>query len=180
MKPENLFALAKATGFRAEWLAIGEGPERDEPAQGHSNVRPVSVPDTFYRYPRLSSVAAGSWREAVEAFDPWSWEDFEITGYQSKGSAFWLQVDGDSMTSTTPPSFPDGTLILVDTGIIPRAGHMVVARLHESNEATFKQLAHDAGRMFLKPLNPAYPLIPIDERCDLIGVVVEQKSRLRV
>lgn len=28
LKPENLFALAKATGFSAIWLAIGEGPEQ--------------------------------------------------------------------------------------------------------------------------------------------------------
>lgn len=30
MKPENLYALAKATGFNAEWLAIGEGPKQIE------------------------------------------------------------------------------------------------------------------------------------------------------
>ncbi|WP_144434157.1 helix-turn-helix transcriptional regulator, partial [Pseudomonas syringae] len=28
LRPENLYALARATGFRAEWLAIGEGPEK--------------------------------------------------------------------------------------------------------------------------------------------------------
>ena len=28
MKPENLYALAEATGFNPKWLAIGEGPER--------------------------------------------------------------------------------------------------------------------------------------------------------
>jgi phage repressor protein C with HTH and peptisase S24 domain len=28
LRPENLYALATATGFNAEWLAIGEGPER--------------------------------------------------------------------------------------------------------------------------------------------------------
>ncbi len=31
LKPENLYALAKATGFRPEWLAIGEG-EPHQPA----------------------------------------------------------------------------------------------------------------------------------------------------
>lgn len=28
LRPENLYALAKATGFSAQWIAIGEGPER--------------------------------------------------------------------------------------------------------------------------------------------------------
>lgn len=30
LKPENLYALAKATGFSAQWIAIGEGPEKIE------------------------------------------------------------------------------------------------------------------------------------------------------
>ncbi|MFH7457223.1 helix-turn-helix domain-containing protein, partial [Pseudomonas syringae group genomosp. 7] len=29
LRPENLYALALATGFLAEWLAIGEGPEKE-------------------------------------------------------------------------------------------------------------------------------------------------------
>lgn len=42
LKPENLYALAKATGFRAEWLAIGEGAEREAPAEGkESNVHAI-------------------------------------------------------------------------------------------------------------------------------------------
>lgn len=28
LRPENLYALAKATGYSAQWIAIGEGPER--------------------------------------------------------------------------------------------------------------------------------------------------------
>lgn len=35
LKPENLYALAKATGFRPEWLAIGEG-EPHQPATSDS------------------------------------------------------------------------------------------------------------------------------------------------
>jgi len=42
LKPENLYALAKATGFRAEWLAIGQGSEREAQAEDkESNVHAV-------------------------------------------------------------------------------------------------------------------------------------------
>lgn len=185
LKPENLYALAKATGFRAEWLAIGEGEER-EPASfpasqttEPSNVAPAQTPDRLYRYPVISRVAAGAWQEAVEACDPWAYDTFELADYQAKGPAFWLQVSGDSMTSPVPPSIPEGHLILIDTGIEPRPGDMVVAKLVDADEATFKLLVTDAGQLYLKPLNPAYRMIPIDERCRLIGVVVEAKMKLR-
>lgn len=184
LKPENLYALAKATGFRAEWLAIGEGVER-EPASSVSlatepgNVTPAQQPDRLYRYPVISQVAAGAWQEAIEAYEPWAYDTFELADYQAKGSAFWLKVSGDSMTSPVPPSIPEGHLILVDTGVEPRPGDMVVAKLVDADEATFKLLVADAGQLYLKPLNPAYRMIPIDERCRLIGVVVEAKMKLR-
>lgn len=186
LKPENLYALAKATGFRPEWLAIGEG-DPHQPVTSHepvraaepSNVTPALQPDRLYRYPVISRVAAGTWQEAIEVCDPWAYDNFELADYQAKGSAFWLQVSGDSMTSSVPPSIPEGHLILVDTGIEPRPGDMVVAKLVDADEATFKLLVADAGQLYLKPLNPAYRMIPIDERCRLIGVVVEAKMKLR-
>jgi transcriptional regulator with XRE-family HTH domain len=30
LKPENLYALSKATGFNPRWLGIGEGPKKPE------------------------------------------------------------------------------------------------------------------------------------------------------
>ncbi len=42
------------------------------------------------------------------------------------------------MTAPAGQSIPEGMLILVDTGIEPTAGKLVIAKLPESNEATFK------------------------------------------
>jgi SOS-response transcriptional repressor LexA len=104
----------------------------------------------------------------------------ESTDYSAKGPAFWLEVTGDSMTAPAGvrPSIPEGSLVLVDTGIEPTPGKLVVAQLDESNEATFKKLIVDGGQKFLKPLNPAYPLIPIKGNCRIIGVAVEAKTKL--
>lgn len=139
--------------------------------ESQSNVVAIAQPGRLYRYPVISWVHAGDWSEAVEPYPPGFSENYELSEYKAKGPAFWLEVRGDSMTAPAGQSIPEGMLILVDTGIEPAPGKLVVAKLPKSNEATFKKLVEDAGQLFLKPLNPAYPTIPIDENCRLIGVI---------
>lgn len=176
LRPENLYALAKATGFRAEWIAIGEGSERELPEP--SNVAPASQPELSFRYPVISWVAAGAWAEAVEPFPPGFSDRYEMSEYDSKGPAFWLEVKGDSMTSSVGQSIAEGTLILVDTEADVQPGKLVIAKLADSNEATFKKLVEDGGRRFLKPLNPAYPIEMCAGDCRIIGVVVRALMKL--
>ncbi len=82
------------------------------------------------------------------------------------------------MTAPTGLSIPEGTLVLVDTGREPINHSLVVAKLTDANEATFKRLIIDAGQKYLKGLNPSYPLIPINGNCKIIGVAIETKLRL--
>ncbi|MBB3239177.1 SOS-response transcriptional repressor LexA [Pseudomonas sp. Tn43] len=169
LRPENLYALAKATGFRAEWLAIGEGNEVEK---ADSNVGEARQLVESYRYPVISWVAAGAWAEAVEPYPAGFSDRYEFSEYDSKGAAFWLEVKGDSMTSPVGQSITEGTLILVDTEAEAAPGKLVIAKLPESNEATFKKLVNDGGRLFLKPLNSGYPIEPFNEDCRIVGVVV--------
>jgi len=143
-----------------------------------TNVGMAPQPDRLYRYPVVSAVEAGGWVEAVQPYEPGAEDTFELTDYQARGPAFWLRVSGDSMTSPTPPSIPEGHLILVDTGLTPSPGDLVVAKLDNENTATFKRLVSDAGQLYLKPLNSSYRMIPIDGSCRLIGVVKEAKVKL--
>ena len=170
LRPENLYALAKATGFRAEWLAIGEGDEKEA---SESNVSITSQPALSFRYPVISWVSAGAWSDAVEPYPAGISDRYEFSEYDSKGPAFWLEVKGDSMTSPAGQSITEGTLILVDTEAEVAPGKLVVAKLPDSNEATFKKLVSDGGRLFLKPLNPSYPIEAVDENCRIVGVVVQ-------
>jgi SOS-response transcriptional repressor LexA len=169
LRPENLYALAKATGFRAEWLAIGEGSEIEK---ADSNVGEARQPIESYRYPVISWVAAGAWAEAVEPYPAGFSDRYEFSEYDSKGAAFWLEVKGDSMTSPVGQSITEGTLILVDTEAEAAPGKLVIAKLPDSNEATFKKLVNDGGKLFLKPLNPAWRIEPFTEDCRIVGVVV--------
>jgi len=73
-------------------------------------------------------------------------------------------------------SFPDGTVIIVDPGRAVGAGDYVVAKDVATQQATFKRLAHDGGRWYLKPLNPTYPTIEIDDpSVRVIGRVIEYR-----
>ena len=76
------------------------------------------------------------------------------------------------MTSPSGLSIPEGMLILVDTEAGAQSGKLVIAKLTESNEATFKKLVEDSGRKFLKPLTPAYPREAINGNSKTEAVVV--------
>ncbi|MCU9949833.1 LexA family protein [Pseudomonas sp. PDM13] len=147
------------------------------PAGEPSNVSLAVQPDRSYRYPVLNWVSAGLWGDALQPYEPGA-EETELSNYMGKGLCFWLQVNGDSMTAPIGDSIPDGNLILVDTGLEARPGHLVIAKLENDDKATFKRLVQDGGRQFLKPLNPAYPLIEITNHCRFVGVVVETKRKL--
>lgn len=160
--------LGKALSVSPDWLMFGSsGPDE-------SNITAALQPNRSFAYPEISWVQAGNAREAFEVgnissfpshtSDVWAGED-----------AFWLKVVGSSMTSPNGHSFPEGFLILVAPDIEPRPGQFVVARMTDTNEATFKQLVRDAGELYLKPLNSAYPIKAIDDTWEIVGTVVDGK-----
>ncbi len=171
--PANLLAIAEELCVRREWLEYGEGLP-----QAIDNAELVPQPSRYYRFPVVSSVVAGGWGDAIQAYEPGAEDRFEKTDTKVKGPAFWLEVEGDSMTSLSGPSIPEGMLILVDTGIEPQPGHLVVAKLDTEEKATFKKLVQDGGKLYLKPLNTGYNPIEINGNCRIIGVVREAKMKL--
>lgn len=126
-------------------------------------------------YPVISWVSAGQWMEAVEPYHRRAIDRWYDTTVQCSEDSFWLDVRGDSMTSPVGLSIPEGAAILIDPAVEAINGKLVVAKLDSDNEATFKKLVVDAGRRFLKPLNPQYPMIEINGNCKIIGVVVDAK-----
>ncbi|MBS3670170.1 LexA family protein [Vreelandella boliviensis] len=146
----------------------------------HSNTAPVAQPIRYYRYPVVSAIQAGQFAESVVPYPSGMEDRHETTDYKAKGQAFWLEVKGDSMTAPAgvKPSIPEGSLVLVDTGIEAAPGKLVVAQIDESNEATFKKLIEESGQKYLKALNPAYPLIHCNGNCRIIGVAVKMQMSL--
>ena len=173
------FAVEEVSPRLAKELAAAgiESFRTNRTASG-SNVQMALQHRDSYEYPIISWVMAGAWEEAIEPWPPGFADRYELTNYKAKGSAFWLEVKGDSMTAPMGQTFLEGTLILVDTQVEPTPGRYVVAKLTDSNEATFKKLVEDNGQRYLKPLNPAYPMIKIDGNCKIVGVAVETKQKI--
>lgn len=168
---KNLINLGKVLDCDPEWILSGEN--RDLSIANVSHVEgQINYRNSF---PVISFVQAGVWTEAVE--DHKVSEYYETTE-RTSGNCFWLRVKGDSMTAPFGLSFPEGTMILVDTEREYQSGSYVIAKLIDVNEATFKKLVIDAGVKLLKPLNPAYPTLPINGNCRIVGVVVDAKLKL--
>ena len=174
LKADTASGLERETGYRANWLISGVGPKR-------LSVANIETAPPGRRVPIISWVQAGSWSEVQDNFLPGEADDWAIAFDTLPGkSAFALVVSGDSMTSPYPGelSFPEGTIIIVDPDRECDAGSFVIAKDVDTQKATFKKLTHDAGRWYLKPLNPAYPIMEIDDpSMRVIGRVTEFQTR---
>ena len=133
------------------------------------------------RGPELSTVPLISWVQAGRfepASDPYPLDQGEKLIYTSKkvgARAYALKIRGDSMENPgSGRTFPDGCIIIVDPDKAADVGSFVVVRFDDSGgEVTFKQLVEDAGKRYLKPLNPRYPMIPIGDNAMLCGTWVQ-------
>jgi len=142
---------------------------------GHGNVAYSGAHRETKGFPLISWVSAGQWLEAVEPYKLEEIDEWPETTAHAGENAFWLTVRGDSMTSPVGFTVPEGMIILVDPSKEAKSGKLVVAKLINDNEATFKMYVEDAGRRFLKPLNPQYPVTEINGNCQIIGTVIDVK-----
>ncbi|MBF0369289.1 MAG: helix-turn-helix domain-containing protein [Magnetococcales bacterium] len=169
--------IALTCGVDPVWLETGHGEMSLSPAgvtPQDTATRGVSDSDRPYptrgylvtRLPLLSWIEASSQGAPQDQVgDERTWVSL---GQDVNQKAFALQVSGDSMAT----EFTDGDIIVVDPDARAENNHFVVARLIGEDKATFKQLIIDGGRQYLKPLNSRYPIIEIDNRATICGVVV--------
>lgn len=174
---DSMVALSLWLNVRREWLEYGISPKKGIgqgnilQLQGELESNVSAVTKRYGKVPLISWVQAGAWCEAnFESNDGETWLSCPVT---ISGSGYALKVLGDSMTNPGPGrSYPTGCIIFVDPEAESKAGDRVIARVPRTNEATFKVLVEDAGRQFLKPINPQYPIIDITEETHICGKVV--------
>lgn len=168
-RPRYLPELADALKVPIDWLLNGgEDP----------NITYVEENKPRGKYPLISFVKAGSWAEACEPYNIKDIEEWYDSDMKILGDGFWLRVEGESMTSPAGLSIPEGHLVLVDTGREPKSGDLVIAKLIDRNEVTFKKLIIEHGRKILRGLNPNWPIMEINGNCKVLGVVVEARVKL--
>lgn len=139
------------------------------------NVSYVGKSKPSREFPLISWVSAGCWLEAIEPYRKDEIDSWPETTVDASPDSFWLRVKGDSMTAPSGFTVPEGMIILVDPAKEYASGNLVVAKLTNDNEATFKQYMVDAGRRYLRALNPHHPPTIINDDCKIIGVVVDIK-----
>ena len=174
--------LAALYGVEAIWLSDGKGPkvrtyglqDVDKTAGNVSSRIEISN-----KIPLISWVQAGTFCQIVDLFEPGDAEEWlpSIHGYGPH--AYALRVDGDSMVNPNPlgKTYPPGCVVFVDPDVAVTNGARVIAKIPGSQEATFKVFVEDAGRRYLRPLNPAYPTIDMTEEMLICGVVVGKFER---
>ena len=192
----NMLAISDWLGVRVEWLQYGEGEMRPGDPQSqdmtaltlaekrarlehdldplvHSNVATARQPHRAVKeYPLISWVAAGSWQESCDNFQPGSADEWLISNENAGPHGYWLEVKGNSML----PTFTPGMRILVrPEGFDLISGKFYIAKLLDTEETTFKQYVRDAGAALLQPLNPAYPILPVTDNVRIIGYVIDAK-----
>ncbi len=188
----KILPVAKFLDVRPEWLQTGEGSPLDEGQLAVIKKYREASPEQLAawakeareKHPKAAQNAFAypemSWDQAAGYNDPESLDGDESVKWHSSDAwagyrGFWIKVQGSSMSSAADITFPPGSLILVDPEGKPEPGHFVVARLKDGNEITFKQLVRDAGDLYLKPLNPAFPMKPLNGTWEIIGTVVDGK-----
>lgn len=126
--------------------------------------------------PLVSPVQAGRYT-SIDNFSQASGLEMIPCNVQVQRHTFALSVHGDSMISESHDSFPEGSILIVEPDMKAEAGDYVIAR-NPQGETTFKQLVIDSGTVYLKPLNPRYPIRLLDQ-AEVIGVVREYRKKFR-
>ncbi|MDR0250677.1 MAG: S24 family peptidase [Burkholderiales bacterium] len=163
---EKARPLEKAAGMPILWL------DQDD---GSNNT--VDADHMFWEVPLISWVQAGDWANVLDSTHPSAAEEMVRTTYKPKRYTYALRVRGSSMTNPNgSPSFPEGTIVIVEPEADALPGKFVVIR-QNGDESTFKRLDKDGGSFYLTPLNPQFPIMKMEEDAVFCGVVMEAITR---
>ena len=177
---ENNSKAAAFLGVSPDWLATGEGKMLAAGGRVESsNVTPAPIGTR--RVPLISYVQAGCWTEATDPATVGDGFEYLLTDLELSGSAFALQIEGESML----PQFRPGDRVIVDPEICPQPGDFVVA-MNGGHEATFKKYR---PRSVDQAGNTVFELVPLNEdfapmRSDqtpirIVGTMMEHRQYRR-
>lgn len=162
-KNKNMAALARALDCAPDYLLFGAT------FGGDVSFVTINARVPLIGWDKLSSYIEG---EVMEKHG--EAEDWIYCPVQCAKSTFALRVKGDHMESPYPgkKSYLDGQIIFVDPTAELKNGSRVISRRLDSTEATFKEYFEDDGKKYLKPINPQYPTVEINNETIIIGVVI--------
>src|SRR5690606_25221645 len=124
------------------------------------------------KVPLISFVQAGEFCDAEDPYSVGDAEEWITTHTRVTRGMYALRVKGNSMTSPSGLSVPEGMIIIVDPTASAENGDLVIAKDGASNKATFKKLSFDGDDIYLVPLNPDLKPKLITRELHICGVVV--------
>lgn len=131
--------------------------------------------------PVVSWVQAGSWCEVSDIYAVGDAEEWLPCPAYHGPRTFALRVRGLSMHNPNERhSFNDGDIIFVDPDRPAQHRSLVVAKLTDTQEATFKQLLIEDDKRFLMALNPSWPdrIFRINGDTEICGVAIAKHEPL--
>ena len=170
-------ALARYFGLTPTQMRGDATVAREDRA--HYNVE--DGPRIRGQVPLISWVRAGQWAEVDDPFVPGDAEAWYPCPITHGPRTFVVRVRGDSMFNPHgDKSFKENDLLFVDPDREAVHRSLVVVRMDDSNEATFKQLIIEGQRRYLKALNPGWPeqTIAINGEASIVGVVIFKGEEL--
>ena len=119
-------------------------------------IRVIPLSKLKIRIPLYSSVSAGFPSPADDYIE----QELNLDELLIKNpeATFFVRVSGDSMIGA---GMCTGDILIVDCSLEAQAGDVIIAILE--GEFTVKRLIRQGRQYFLKPENPAYPLIELHE-----------------
>lgn len=182
--------IARRLKVTGEWLLTGMGSIKDESASFSVKLPAESLKDP-HALLKIEEVINGTapgakikelvplidWKQAARwwtvKYNLKIEEAIEWRGTTAKLGSFplALRIKDDSMTNPAGfPSFPERCVVIFDTQLEAEPGKFVLAVKRKSEEPIFAQLVSIGSEKYLKPLNPRYPIVLIDDTWEVIGV----------
>lgn len=164
----TLTGMARVYNISADWLETGNNIFFVRENHQDYNIKHHQLNEN--EVPLISLVQAGDWSEAFDPYPVGEGSESLKCPYPHGDSTFAVQITGQSMS----PEFPEGMIIFIDPGRMPENKEYCVAKLEDTNEATFKQYVVEDGQKFLKATNPDWPkkYIQINGNCCIIGRLI--------
>lgn len=145
---------------------------------GTTDAKSASKIDTKINVERAHQIPLLSWEEVanfVKGKEPANnKQEYVPHIFGDNENWFALKVKGDSMSSPVShnKNFHEGEIIIVAPEKIASNGDFVLALLPQAKEVTFKQYIVDGGIEYLKPINPQYPIVELDKKVRIYGIVI--------
>lgn len=183
--PENIAKISAILGVPgADLLPAVSGHSQvvvSEPRAEYTIPNTTQGPEIKGLCPLISWVQAGTWSTVIDNFAVGDAEEWIPCPVSHGPRTYVLRVKGESMHNPqSRPSFADGDLVFVDPDRAAENGSLVIVRLDDKVEATFKKLVIEGDEKYLRALNPGWPepIMRINGNATLCGVAIAKMERL--